>query len=282
MAKVKVLPASVNFHLLSDCNMRCKYCFVDKYKPLDTEARLQIIRELGRYYKERGETNAKITFVGGEPLMSKDLQCLIKEAKRCGLKTMVVTNGSLLSDSFLEECQGVLDAIGISIDSLHASTNVMIGRCAKGFIPDEAYYMSRVERVRELGYYLKINTVVSRYNLNEDFNTFIERAKPDRWKLFQVLLNEDVNKKYSKEFLITPEDFTSFRMRHVYSRVVSESNDDMRASYLMIAPDGRFFDNSRGCHSYSKPILSVGVQKAFEEITFDQDVFERRGGVYSL
>ena len=39
-----------------------------------------------------------------------------------------------------------------------------------------------------------------------------------------------------------------------------ESNELMRGSYVMVDPAGRFFDNVEGGHTYSRPILEVGVE----------------------
>ena len=55
---------------------------------------------------------------------------------------------------------------------------------------------------------------------------------------------------------------------------------DMRESYLMIDPHGRFFQNGsldagQG-YTYSRPILEVGADAAFAEMTFDHDRFSAR------
>jgi radical S-adenosyl methionine domain-containing protein 2 len=54
----------------------------------------------------------------------------------------------------------------------------------------------------------------------------------------------------------------------------------MIASYAMIDPSGRFFDNSSGKHEYSSPILNAGVNIAFEEMNYNFVGFINRGGIY--
>ena len=54
----------------------------------------------------------------------------------------------------------------------------------------------------------------------------------------------------------------------------------MTDSYAMIAPNGCFFDNSRGVYRYSRPILEVGLLAAFGDVGFSQDKFIKRGGLY--
>lgn len=273
------LPPSVNFHLLSKCNMKCVYCFAPHRSPLNEANRIDIIQKLGAYYKQHGVQNPKITFVGGEPLLCPDLPKLIRTAKRYGFTTMVVTNGSLLSEDFLSENQGVLDWIGLSIDSLSDRTNDRIGRCSSACLPKREDYANRIDYIHKYGYKLKINTVVSRMNLDEDFNDFIAMARPDRWKVLQVLPVQGVNTTKEKSFLIKEEEFRSFLDRHSKYICVSESNEEMRGSYAMIAPDGCFFDNLCG-YTYSSPILTTPIEQAFEEIGYTSSAYNRRGANY--
>ena len=48
----------------------------------------------------------------------------------------------------------------------------------------------------------------------------------------------------------------------------------------MVSPDGRFFDDTKGRHNYSDPILQVGVEAAWRQITFHLDRHLGRGGHY--
>jgi radical S-adenosyl methionine domain-containing protein 2 len=54
----------------------------------------------------------------------------------------------------------------------------------------------------------------------------------------------------------------------------------MTGSYLMVDPAGRFFDNVNGRHTYSRPIIEVGVTEALKDIRFDLGKFYEREGVY--
>ena len=62
--------------------------------------------------------------------------------------------------------------------------------------------------------------------------------------------------------------------------MISENNELMTASYIMIDPAGRFFDNSRGIHTYSRPILDVGVEEALKNVLINTERFLKRGGQY--
>ena len=62
--------------------------------------------------------------------------------------------------------------------------------------------------------------------------------------------------------------------------MVPESNDLMTGSYVMVDPHGRFFDNVEGHHTYSDPILDVGIVAALKDVSVDVNLFEQRGGIY--
>lgn len=49
-------------------------------------------------------------------------------------------------------------------------------------------------------------------------------------------------------------------------------------SYIMVDPQGRFFQNSpcSAGYEYSQPILGVGAEKAFSQVNFDVDKFSSR------
>ena len=85
--------------------------------------------------------------------------------------------------------------------------------------------------------------------------------------------------------VISPEDFDEYvqSARSVEPsgiKVVAESNDLMTGSYAMVDPAGRFFDNTGGKHVYSRPIIEVGTDAAFQEVVVDTGKFIARGGLY--
>ncbi len=283
-----MIPA-VNFHLWEPCNMRCHFCFAtfqDVKKSilpkghLPKEEAINVIRNLAK----SGFT--KITFAGGEPTLCPWINELIHEAKSFGLTTMIVTNGSQLTNQFLIDNQGQLDWITLSIDSLNDKTNIETGRAIVGKKPiTKDGYIELVNKIKMFGYGLKINTVVSSCNYMESMIDFIEYAKPTRWKLFQVLPISGQNDNKVDALLITDEQFELFLQRNKSENgtidIIPESNNQMKGSYVMIDPAGRFFDNSLGKHVYSKPINEVGCKEALKEMSYDFEKFIDRKGAYN-
>lgn len=276
---------SINFHLWEPCNMRCKFCFAtfqdvkQSILPkghLPVEDAIKVVKKIARAGFE------KITFAGGEPLLCKWLPVLIKTAKQLGMTTMIVTNGSKLNDNFLKENKPYLDWIAVSIDSLNDESNVEIGRAIVGKKPlGTAYYYELIDRIHKYGYGLKINTVVNKVNFKDDFNSFINHANPKRWKVLQVLPILGQNDENIDAFKITDIEYQHFLNTHkTVSCIVPESNEEIRGSYVMVDPAGRFFDNTTGTHRYSKPIIEVGIENAMKQMKYDLDKFNSRGGIY--
>lgn len=283
-----MIPA-VNFHLWEPCNMRCKFCFAtfqdvkNSILPkghLTKEQSIEVVLHLAEIGFE------KITFAGGEPTLCPWLPDLIATAKQAGLTTMIVTNGSRLNDNFLQGNQQNLDWIAVSIDSLNDETNVSTGRAITGKTALQLnYYLALLDRVKQHGYGLKINTVVSSKNWNENMSDIIRYAKPKRWKLLQVLPIKGQNDLNIDNFKVSDEQFQIFIDNHngleEFTNIVPENNIQMTGSYAMVDPAGRFYNNTTGGHIYSKPILDIGARLAIQQMSYDFSKFVSRGGIYN-
>ncbi len=281
---------SVNSHLWEPCNMKCGHCFA-KFQDVKREMKLpkgHLPQEdcllLVNWLAEFGFK--KDNFVGGEPTLCPWLPDLIARAKGHGMTTSIVTNGSRITDQWLDDLNGSLDWIGLSIDTVDPEKLIRIGRAISGEIPiTEEKYLDIIGEIKRHGIRLKINTVVNSVNWEEDFTRFIQLAKPERWKLFQVLPVKGQNDAYIDDFVITTEQFEAYveRNRIVENdgiTVVPENNEAMTESYVMIDPAGRFFDNTQGFYRYSEPILKVGVAEALKQVSIDPERFRQRGGEY--
>lgn len=285
MNQPQTLPTSVNFHLWKPCNERCTYC----YAAFDDDSLLQSVRTgvseddaCSIVAALRAAGVEKITFVGGEPTLCPYMPRLLQFSRALGFVVMLVTNGKRLR-RVLAEAPGSLDWVGLSVDSSVEETQAKLGRGKGRYVADS---MELFDLLREAGIRAKLNTVVTRLNWQEDMSRFILRTRPERWKIFQVLPVDGQNNGRVDPLLVTREQFEAFVERHRWLSshgvmLAAESNDDMTGSYAMIDPTGRFFDNSAGRHTYSRPILDVGVSAAFNDVTFDRARFEGRGGVYA-
>lgn len=280
---------SVNYHLWKPCNMRCVFCFAT-FQDIRTEMlpkghlgrddSLTIVESLA------SAGFRKINFAGGEPTLCPWLPDLVGRAKDMGMTTSVVTNGSLISEKGLGLLESPLDWATLSIDSVNPGTLLRTGRTTRSGPMSAHDYLQVVGIIRERNIRIKVNTVVSRSNLHEDLSGFIIDAKPERWKLLQVLPVDGQNDSSANGQLISETEFQAYVENNLHVEehgitVVPENNDLMTGSYVMVDPAGRFFDNVAGAHTYSRPILDIGVEQALRDVTVDAGKFLSRSGLYA-
>jgi radical S-adenosyl methionine domain-containing protein 2 len=272
--------------------MRCRFCFAtfqDVKQTVLPRGHLPRDQALDVVEKLAAAGFDKITFAGGEPTLCPWLGELIERAKQRGLTTMLVTNGSrLLAQGWMDTHGAHLDWVVLSIDSANPSTHERLGRSIAGQVgralPGE-HYLAIASELRRRNVRLKVNTVVTAENEAEDMADLLIDLRPERWKVLQVLPVGGQNDEKVEALLIDELTFRRYCARHqrvadAGIRLIPEDNEDMTGSYAMVDPAGRFFDNTAGHYRYSRSILSVGVADAWQDIRFDSQCFEDRGGVY--
>lgn len=271
---------AINLHLTGKCDMQCIGCYARfgedvKSKPfaLTKSEWMQIINNLYDYSEGR---NVKINFVGGEPLLYPYLPELLTHSKMKGFTTSLVTNGSLLKRRF-NELNGLVDWVGVSIDSFDESTLKALGRVSKG---NALNYHEIIPIINALGSKLKVNTVISKLNWQENMIDDLSRMKIDRWKVFQFLPVKGENDRAVAALQINEDQFQHFCKSHSLLQPIIESNDAMQGSYLMISPDGLLFNNSNGYYKYGPSLLNEIDQSAIEDTGYSAVKFLNRGGSY--
>jgi len=280
------LPLTVNFHFIRACNFRCKYCYATFTDSVESNPRgllphddlLAIVRQLARRF-------TKITFAGGEPTLYRRLPELFAAAKAEGALVNLVTNGSRIDAAWLADNAHHLDLLTLSADSAAEATMAAIGRAdSAGTALSPDHYIGLARAARLAGIEVKLNTVVTTLNAEDDMVAFVRDLAPSRWKLLQAAPVAGQNDAHIA--LLTPsrERFDRYVTRHedalAFSgiRIVPEPVEVIRGSYVMVDPLGRFFDSATGRHRYSRPILGIGVDTSWAEVAFDEGKFLARGG----
>ena len=220
----------------------------------------------------------RINFVGGEPTISPNFIPLVKRAKQLGFEVSMVTNGfNLCKDS--QPFDAILpefSMIGLSVDSLNPDSNLKIGRAVKNSVLTKEEYISLCKKIKSWGCKLKINTVVNKINLNEDFNEFFSQVNPDRIKFFQVLKPNYKLKHNYDDLLITQTEYDNFVKKHSnFSKIIcSENNEAMLNAYYILDNDGCFLDN-KSC-KMSRSLVDNELSEVLKDITVNQDKYLAR------
>ena len=259
---------TVNWHFTNTCNFRCRYCFAHESSSLKAEDYGVVLKKLQPYFQ-------RINFVGGEPTASSLLVPLVSKAHNVGLNCSIVTNGFnfIHKPENFKSILSLFSCIGISVDSLCEKTNSKIGRCCNNQVILKYEYENLCALIKSQGIKLKINTVVSKLNLHEDFSQFYETTQPDRIKLFQVLKPNTQLVNHYDNLLISKAEYEAFVLRHnkgsFAKNIVAEDNEAMKQGYYILDSECRFIDNKTGKKSPSLAEGGMTVEKALEYIKVD-------------
>jgi PqqA peptide cyclase len=144
------------------CPLQCPYCSnpVDlaRYKDeLATEDWLRVLREA------RALGAAQLGFSGGEPLVRRDLEVLIGEARRLGYYTNLITSGVGMDEARVAAFREAgLDHIQISFQASSEVLNDYLG----GTHSFE-HKLAMARAVKRHGYPMVLNVVIHRQNIDQ-------------------------------------------------------------------------------------------------------------------
>lgn len=119
----KNLPNLMSFAVNDDCNASCGFCsFFDGVE--DASKQVLTLDECRRVIREAQELGVSvINFVGGEPLLRKDLAEIVSAVDKSQSATVMFTNGRLLENRAAELKRAGLDGIYVSLQSSSAQTH---------------------------------------------------------------------------------------------------------------------------------------------------------------
>ncbi|MBU1002064.1 MAG: 12,18-didecarboxysiroheme deacetylase [Proteobacteria bacterium] len=106
----------VVWNMTRRCNLKCVHCYA---QAIDPDGQDEINTEQGKtIIKDLADFGAPVMlFSGGEPLVRKDLPELAKFATECGMRAVISTNGTLITQEKARELKEIgLSYVGISMD----------------------------------------------------------------------------------------------------------------------------------------------------------------------
>ena len=161
----------IDLNVTNNCNFRCRHCCFNSGVLKMEEMTLPFVRKVLKEFKELG--GEKVDFTGGEPMLNKNILPMIRFGSKLGLRTKIVSNGSLLNaDKLAELKKAGLWGLSVSIDgSTYKKFNLIRPVHSK-------VYQNVIKTIKTsviLGLYTKINTVVFKQNI-DDIENIIKQA----------------------------------------------------------------------------------------------------------
>jgi cyclic pyranopterin phosphate synthase len=158
------------------CNFRCTYCMpFEEYTWIDRQEVLSFeeIERLARIFVRFGVQEIRLT--GGEPLVRKNLQGLIRRLKGVDglLDVSLTTNGALLAEQAGALCEAGLRRINVSIDTLKRDRFLALTK--RGNLDDVLAGVLAAKRVGMSP--IKVNAVVIRGTNDDEILDLVEYAR---------------------------------------------------------------------------------------------------------
>ena len=112
-------PGYCQFAITNACNAKCRFC---NFAASDSNNRASVFTNLDDSRLALDILAARgighVLFVGGEPTLHPDLPDMLAHASGLGMKTMISTNGWLLSEDRIRSyCEAGLNSVVISVDA---------------------------------------------------------------------------------------------------------------------------------------------------------------------
>ncbi|MBL8980758.1 MAG: radical SAM protein, partial [Gemmatimonadetes bacterium] len=163
------MPMLVHFEVTMRCNARCGFCDYWQTPASEKANELTSFADAARHFSPM-----MITFTGGEPLLRRDLEELVRAVREASRLTYItlITHGGMLS---LERARALWDA---GIDQFNISLDYLDGRhdVARGIPGLTQKILSTVQAMRADGIDgIRFNTVIKNDNVDQ-LLPIVERA----------------------------------------------------------------------------------------------------------
>jgi MoaA/NifB/PqqE/SkfB family radical SAM enzyme len=154
--------ANVFFHILTQCNLNCRHCYINPQQHGQDSLPLTTIKAWLKAFAENSHTK-NLIFLGGEPTLHPELPAAVKFARELGFGSITVDTNGYLFDNILEKVNpDEVDTFSFSLDGATPGTNDPIR--GKGS------YETCVAGIREAvarGFNTSLIYTVSSANINE-------------------------------------------------------------------------------------------------------------------
>lgn len=162
--------------LTERCNLRCTYCMPAEGVPLRPKTDILTFEEIVRLSKLFASLGInKIRLTGGEPLVRKDVESLVRGIARIpGIEQLAITTNGILLEQKIDKLKAAgVTHLNISLDTLRPDRFVEITRR-----PGLEKVLRAIDKALEFGYGpVKINCVVLKGFNDDELIDFIELGR---------------------------------------------------------------------------------------------------------
>lgn len=156
--------------LTERCNLRCFYCMPPEgipIRPKEQFMRTEEVIFIAKTFVDLGVRKIRLT--GGEPLIRKDVDAIMRQLSELSVELGITTNG-ILVDKYIDcfEACGIR-SINVSLDSLQSGRLSAITR--RDYFD---HIMGNIQLLLNRGFTVKINMVVMRGTNDDEVTDFIE------------------------------------------------------------------------------------------------------------
>ncbi|MGR3301455.1 MAG: 12,18-didecarboxysiroheme deacetylase [Candidatus Scalindua sp.] len=197
------------------CNLKCVHCY-SQSKDIEYSGELNT-KEAKAMLDGLAEYGAPvILFSGGEPLMRKDLMELITYAKDKGLRAVISTNGTLITEEKAEELkQFGLSYVGISLDGLKETNDKFRG--IEGAFDDA---LQGIRNCMKLGIKVGLRFTINKRNAQDIPGIFelIEKEKIPRVCFYHLVYS-------GRGSRLMEEDLSHEETRNVVDLIINKTKE---------------------------------------------------------
>jgi MoaA/NifB/PqqE/SkfB family radical SAM enzyme len=114
----RLIPGACDVSVTNACNAACDFCSYARNKGLVTERRWIVRAELARALPILYQRGVRyLNFQGGEPLLHREIEAMVADARSARLCPAVITNGWLLPQKIEALADAGLNTLLVSVDS---------------------------------------------------------------------------------------------------------------------------------------------------------------------
>lgn len=159
------LPVLSEIALTYACNLRCRFCYAGcgcqgagtrGKSELPTPKLIRLLEVIRKDAKV-----PSVSFTGGEPLLHKDLPRLVAEAKKLGLRSNLITNGTLVTPAKARQlAQAGLSSAQVSLEGPNADVHDALTQVKGSF----ERTLAGLDALRQAGVHTHTNTTINAIN----------------------------------------------------------------------------------------------------------------------